>query len=71
MNESEALRLVQAASLEISASVAGTMRRAGALDDRFSADHVSGTARQVVAAFPGGGRGTARGGARPVTRPWT
>lgn len=51
MNESEALRLVQAASLEISASVAGTMRQAGALDDRFSADHVSGTARQVVAAW--------------------
>lgn len=51
MSESEALRLVQAASLEISASVAETMRQARALDDRFSADHVSRTARQVVAAW--------------------
>jgi hypothetical protein len=51
MSESESVRLVQAASLEISASVAETMRQAGALDDRFSADHVSRTARQVVAAW--------------------
>jgi len=51
MSESESVRLVQAASLEISAPVAETMRQAGALDDRFSADHVSRTARQVVAAW--------------------
>jgi hypothetical protein len=43
MNESEISRLVRAASLEISASVAETMRHAGARDDRFSADHVSRT----------------------------
>ena len=51
MNESESTRLVQAASLEISASLAETMRQAGALDYRCSADHVSRTARQVVAAW--------------------
>jgi len=51
MSESESVRLAQAASLEISAPVAETMRQAGALDDRFSADHVSRTARQVVAAW--------------------
>lgn len=51
MSESESVRLVQAASLEISASVAETMQQAGALDDRFSADHVSRAARQVVAAW--------------------
>ena len=51
MNESESARLVQAASLEISASVAETMRQAGALDHRYSAGHVSSTARQVVTAW--------------------
>ncbi len=51
MSESESVSLVQAASLEISAPVAETMRQAGALDDRFSADHVSRTARQVIAAW--------------------
>ena len=42
---------MQTASLEISASLAETMRQAGALDDRCSADYVSRTARQVVAAW--------------------
>ncbi len=51
MSESESVRLVQAARLEVPASVAETMRRAGALDERYSADHVSRTARQVVAAW--------------------
>jgi hypothetical protein len=51
MSESESVRLVQATSLEISASVAETMRQAGAVDHRFGADHVSRTARQVVAAW--------------------
>src|SRR5271170_5604764 len=51
MSESESVRLVQAARLEISAAVAETMRDAGALDHWYSADHVSRTARQVVAAW--------------------
>ena len=51
MSDSESVRLVQAASLEISPSVTETMRQAGALDHRYSADHVSRTARQVVAAW--------------------
>jgi hypothetical protein len=51
MNESESARLVQAARLEVLAPVAQTMRQAGALHHRYSADHVSRTARQVVAAW--------------------
>lgn len=51
MIESESVRLAQAASLEISPSVAETMRQAGALDHRYSADHVSRTARRVVTAW--------------------
>jgi len=51
MSESESVRLVQAVSLEIFASVAETMRQAQALDDRFGADYVSRTARQVVTAW--------------------
>ncbi len=51
MSESESVRLVQAARLEVPASVAETMRQAGALDERYSADHVSRTVRQAVAAW--------------------
>jgi hypothetical protein len=42
---------VQAAGLDISASVVETMRQAGALDGRLGADCVSRTARRVVAAW--------------------
>ena len=48
---SESVRLVQAARLEVLAPVAQTMRDTGALDHRYSADHVSRTARQVVTAW--------------------
>ena len=51
MSESESVRLVQAASLEIRASVIETMRQAEALDHRYSTDYVSRTVRQVLAAW--------------------
>jgi hypothetical protein len=51
MREPESVKLVQAAPLEVRAPVAETMRQAGALDDRFGADYVSRTARQVLAAW--------------------
>ena len=51
MSESESVRLVQAASLEIRASVTETMRQAEALDHRYSVDYVSRTVRQVLAAW--------------------
>ena len=51
ISESESVRLVQAAGLDISASVVETMRQAGALDGRLGADCVSRTARRVVAAW--------------------
>ena len=51
MNESESAKLVQAASLDIPASVAETMRHAGASNDWLTADRVSQAARQAVAAW--------------------
>ena len=51
MSESESVRLVRAASLEIRASVAETMRQAGALDHRYSANYVSKTVRHILAAW--------------------
>ncbi len=51
MSEPESVKLVQAARLELRVPVAERMRQAGALDDRFGADYVSSTARQVVAAW--------------------
>ena len=51
MSESESVRLVQAASLEIRASVTEAMRQAEALDHRYSTDYVRRTVRQVVAAW--------------------
>jgi hypothetical protein len=51
VSESESVRLVQAASLEIRASVTETMQQAEALDHRYSADYVSRTVRQVLAAW--------------------
>ena len=51
MNESESLRLVPGVGLDISLSVAETMRQAGALDGRLGADCVSSAARQAVAAW--------------------
>lgn len=51
MSESELVALVQAASLEIPASVTETMRHAGARDNRFGRDLVGRTARLAVAAW--------------------
>jgi hypothetical protein len=51
MNESESVRLVQGVGLDISTSVAETMRQAGALDGSLGADCISRTARQAVAAW--------------------
>jgi hypothetical protein len=51
MGESESARMVRAASLEILAPAAETMRHAGASNDWLSADRVSQAARQAVAAW--------------------
>lgn len=51
MSEPESVRLVQAASLEIRASVAETMRQAEAIDHRYSADSVGRTVRQILVAW--------------------
>jgi hypothetical protein len=51
MSESESARLVQAASLDIRAPVAETMRHAGASNDWLTADRVSQAARRAVAAW--------------------
>lgn len=51
VSESESARLVQAAGVEIRTSAAEAMRQAAALDHRYSAAHVSGTVRQVLAAW--------------------
>jgi hypothetical protein len=51
MSESEAVRLAQAARLEILPPVTETIRQAGVLGDRFGADYLSETARQVVSAW--------------------
>ena len=51
MSESESVSLVQAASLEIRASAAETMRQAEVLDHRYSADYVGTTLRRLLAAW--------------------
>jgi hypothetical protein len=51
MSESETVRLVRAARVEILAPVAETIRQAGALGDGFGAEYLGGTARQAVAAW--------------------
>src|SRR5450631_2506745 len=51
LGESESVAWVQAASLEIPESVAGTMRHAGARDERLAAEIVRSTARQAVSAW--------------------
>ena len=51
LGESESVAWVQAASLEIPESVAGTMRHAGARDERLAAEIVRRTARQAVTAW--------------------
>lgn len=51
MSLSESARFVEAASLEVGALVAETMRDAGAHDDRFGRDLVTRTARLAVTAW--------------------
>jgi hypothetical protein len=51
MGESESARSVQAASLDIPASVAETIPRAGASNDWLNADRVGQAAREAVAAW--------------------
>jgi hypothetical protein len=51
MSEAQSVRSVHTAVLTVGASVAETMRRAGAREDRFRAERVVGTARQAVAAW--------------------
>ena len=51
MGEAQSVRSAQTAVVSVRASVAETMRSAGAREGRFDADLVIGTARQAVAAW--------------------